>query len=86
MMRQKSPLKSLGIRKQKEIIRLVTSAMQDASLATASFSHIGTSGPFPTKESEVDAFIKERARLHHDSWVIAPLRQCLKIIQEARDD
>ena len=33
--------------------------------------------PLPKTEQEVDAFIKERIRLHHQSWIIDPLRSIL---------
>lgn len=29
--------------------------------------------PFPTKDSEVDAFVKDRIRNWANSWIVAPL-------------
>lgn len=33
--------------------------------------------PLPKHEDEVDAFIKERIRLHHNSWIVKPLETVL---------
>lgn len=34
----------------------------------------------PKTEEEVDEFIKNRIKLHHDSWIVGPLVEALRIL------
>lgn len=83
-MRKKSQLKPLGVRPQQELLRLFEDALRSAKLETADFGTICQSGPFPTQERQVTKFIRERTRLYRESWIISPLREAIKIVNDDR--
>jgi hypothetical protein len=41
----------------------------------------GRALPLPKNEDEVDAFVKDRIRLHHESWIIGPLQDALRMLK-----
>lgn len=65
------------------VIELISEAMAAAIGERSSFSRLHPQSyekalPYPKDESEVDAFIKERIKLHHDTWIVTPLREALR--------
>lgn len=81
----RTKLKPLSTRKQEQLLALLKEASEAASLKTSSFKNIASSGPFPKREQDVDAFIKSRVELHHQSWIISPLRKASELITKNGD-
>ena len=56
-------------------------------LEGATFGHIweDPKDPLPTKESEVDEFVKERTRLYRRTWVLPIIDALLSETEESRD-
>lgn len=80
--------KPLGIKQQRNLIRLITDAYESATLKTAAFDSIcGTpeDSPLPRSEHEVTNFIRKRVDLHHRSWVLSPLEEALRILNGAAE-
>lgn len=74
---------TLGVRKQRELIKLVIDAYESATLKNAAFDSIcGTpeDSPLPRSEREVTNFIRKRVDLHHRSWILSPLEEALRIL------
>lgn len=65
-------------RRPNSLISLIENALRAASYDTASFEDICGSKEITLKESEVTTFIRERTRLHRETWIIAPLKEALK--------
>ena len=66
------------------IVELLEAALASANLELAEFGRIFPDGnlvPYPTNEKEVTAFIKDRVRLHHDTWIIKPIKTALEKIR-----
>lgn len=64
-----------------KILKMLRDARQSATLETASFDWPDStmkaecrSGNF---EGRPDSFIKERVRIHHNSWIIQPLDEVI---------
>ena len=67
---------------KKSVIKLLEDAIASARLDRAEFSRLFPENPtYPTSEKEVTGFIKERVKVHHDSWVIGPIEQALSILR-----
>ena len=68
---------------ERPIIELLQGALDAAMLERSEFGKIFTPDdavPFPTTENEVTAFIKDRVSLHHNSWIVKPIKEVLKLI------
>lgn len=64
---------------RRSVIELLEMALASASLKTASFGQIFPENPnYPTKESDVTDFIRERVDLHHRTWIIGPIEEALE--------
>lgn len=74
--------KPLGIYAQRALLTTLRQVVTDAKMERASFSQLASKGPFPTTESEVTEFIKQRTRLYRESWIIGPLEEAIKDIEE----
>jgi hypothetical protein len=48
----------------------------------ARFGQLANKGLLPTTEAEVTEFIKQRTRLYRESWIIAPLEEAIREIEE----
>lgn len=75
--------KPLGVRQQRELIKLLTDAYESATLKNAAFDSIcGTpeDSPLPRNEREVTNFIRKRVDLYHRSWILTPLKDALEIL------
>jgi hypothetical protein len=68
--------------RKREVLELLNRALVDAHMERAAFSQLHPKGPFPTSEAEVDKFIKDRTRLYRESWIIGPLKQAIKLIEQ----
>lgn len=76
--------------KLRKLEHLLLDAKKYAALEHASFSNICRTGNSsvtfedgrPVLENNVTEFIRERVRLHHESWIISPLEEALKMIDE----
>lgn len=69
----------------RSIIELLQGALDAARLERSEFGQIfkpreGESVPYPQNENEVTAFIKDRVKLHHNSWIVKPIEEVLKLI------
>lgn len=68
--------------KTKRIIDLLEAARDAATLERASFGRIFPDNPiYPTNEEEVTPFIRERVQLHHETWIIDPINEVLRILK-----
>lgn len=68
--------------RKREVLGLLNQVLIDAQMERAAFSQIHAKGPFPTNEAEVDKFIKDRTRLYRESWIIAPLKRAIHLIEK----
>jgi hypothetical protein len=68
--------------RMKRIREAIEDARRYATLESATFARLHGTGPYPTNEGEVDAFIKERVSLHHSTWIIGLLDGALAEIEE----
>ena len=78
-------MRPIGVKQQRELIRLLTDAYESATLKQAAFDSIcGTpdDSPLPRSEREVTNFIRKRVDLHHRSWILSPLAEALEILTE----
>jgi hypothetical protein len=66
-----------------KLIADLKSIRKDATMGTANFNQIPTGETFtyPTKESEVTAFIEERTRLWRDTWIVGMLDEVINDLQ-----
>lgn len=79
---KRTTLKPLGTRKQAKLLALMKEALESAALTNAEFGQITRSGPFPTSERQVTKFIRDRVSLHHQSWIIRPLKDAMELIRK----
>jgi hypothetical protein len=52
-------------------------AVRCAKLEGASFENICSTSAIGLDESQVTDFIKERVRIHHDSWIVTPIMRAM---------
>ncbi len=62
----------------KKQIALLRELRRMASLESASFERIGPDAALPTTEAQVTAFIRERTRLHRETWILPIIDQLLR--------
>jgi hypothetical protein len=70
--------------RKREVLQILNKVLFDASMERANFSRIVDGSPFPTTEDEVTGFIKERTRIYRESWIISPLEQAIRLIDDVR--
>jgi len=68
----------IGKKKMRRIVSELKEIKRVATMKTASFSSIASIGDFPSKEKDVDSFIKERTRLWRRSWLVDPLQKIIE--------
>jgi len=70
-------------RKSMKIIELLKSARDASKLERSEFGTLfppqpeDRRVPYPTNENEVTPFIKDRVRLHHQTWITSPLDEVI---------
>jgi len=68
------------------IIEILRDVSRDAKLEKATFRTStlvpGERVPYPTNESEVDTFIKDRIKLYMDTWVVGPVDAAIQSLDE----
>ena len=65
----------------KKQIAILREVRRLATLETASFRSVGpATDPLPADERDVDKFIKDRTRIHRETWILPPLD---RMIEEA---
>jgi hypothetical protein len=74
--------KPLGIGAQRALLVTLRQVVADAKMDRAGFNYLASEGPFPTTEAEVTEFIKQRTRPYRESWIIAPLEEAIREIEE----
>ena len=70
------------------VIELLERALKASKLELSEFGSLGPKAVFgedlldyPTCEDEVTPFIKQRVRLHHESWITSPIREALILLR-----
>lgn len=81
-------MKGLGKRVLRKHLSKLAEAIRAAEMVSSHFNKIGyidpeNEGELPKTEAEVTDFIKKRTRVHHQTWIIAPIRALMKDIQKA---
>lgn len=72
------------------VVVLLRETLECAKLDRCRFDRLHPSSyegalPYPTKESEVDAFVKERIALWARTWIEAPIRSALEQLTGASE-
>lgn len=85
-MRKRSNLRPLGIRAQEKLLSILREVIDHANLEHADFGSFWIQQkdlelPLPKTDKEVTAFIKQRVKTHHQSWIIRPLNNAIKEIE-----
>lgn len=83
-MRHRSKLKPMGIRSQERLLSILREVVEHAGLEHADFGSFWTQGeelPLPKTDKEVTPFIRQRVKTHHQSWIVRPLNNAIKLIE-----
>lgn len=70
---------------KRSIIELLRGALEASRLELSEFGRLHPTTyenalPYPKNEKEVTPFIKERVKLHHDTWITNPIKEALELL------
>ncbi len=67
----------------RRLVELIRNVYTDATMDRSAFDHIWAErdDPLPLEEKEVTAFIRRRTDLWRRTWILAPLKEVLGILQ-----
>jgi len=68
----------MRIKAQRKLLDRLSEIHEASTLESARFDQLHWHGPYPTKESEVDAWIKDRIRLYMKTWIQSPLEALIE--------
>lgn len=71
----------LGKKKVRKIIKELEEVARVATLKSACFDSPGNYKKTVIEKNKLTEFIRDRVRLHHDTWVISPLLAIIRELQ-----